>query len=393
MDQQLKKEIIRREELYRIRRPLNSYDIAAVETWLEDEAQQGYHLVEFKGYHGLFEKGEPERWRYRMQLLAKKEEEPSPELMAEYEQRGWTYAATCDKRFHVWKSRQMAVSMDPARGLTQGDFRRMRRRHVLINLVYILALAGLMIATVHSQWSGRQPLYKILYGSMAGSMPLLWAMELSAVVMVLVETVSALRLFQKLEDREPLERPKAYRGQRWLATVGFVIGLVFALTGFLEIWWEQPWDARDKDTGELKAGAVYVDLRQLDGTPEEETFLYRPETKVHELAPRMWFIQQEAYPGAPVDEQIAVDTEYYHLLAECLTPRLVNELKSMTRTDLTPLESAELDEFWWCQQENRQGQMEQHIVAAIGRNVLAVRYIGPTDLRAQEAYFVSLLRK
>ena len=57
MDQQLKKEIIRREELYRIRRPLNSYDIAAVETWLEYAAQQGYHLVEFKGYHGLFEKG------------------------------------------------------------------------------------------------------------------------------------------------------------------------------------------------------------------------------------------------------------------------------------------------------------------------------------------------
>jgi len=393
VNEQLKEELIHKEETYKIRRPLNSYDIAAVETWLEDEAQQGYHLMEFKGAHGLFEKGKPERWRYRMQLLAKKEEAPSPEQIAEYEQRGWTYAATVDKRFHVWKSRQMAVSLDPARGLTHGDFRRMRRRHVLINLVYILALAGLMIATVHSQWSGRQPLYKILYGSMAGSMPLLWAMELSAVVMVLVETVSALRLFQKLEDRESLERPKAYRGQRWLATVGFVIGLVFALTGFLEIWWEQPWDARDKDTGELKAGAVYVDLRELDGTPEEETFLYRPETKVHELAPRMWFIQQEAYPGAPVDEQITVDTEYYHLLAECLTPRLVNELKSMTRTDLTPLESAELDEFWWCQQENRQGQMEQHVVAALGRNVLAVRYAGPSDLRMQEAYFASLLRE
>lgn len=384
-------ETVREVETHKIRRPLNSYDIAAVETWLEDEAEQGYHLVEFKGSHGLFEKGKPERWRYRMQLLAQKEKSPSPELIEEYERRGWTYAATCDKRFHVWKRRQMAVSMDPARGLTHADFQRLRRRHVLINLVYILALAGLMIATVHTQWSGKQPLYKLLYGSMAGSLPLLWAMELSAVVMVLVETVAALRLFRKLEEREPLERPKAYRGQRWLATVGFIIGLIFACAGFLEMWWEQPWSALDKNTGELKPGAVYVDLRELNGTPEEETFLYRPETKVHELAPRMWFIQQQAYPGAPVDEQIYADTEYYHLLTEHLVPRLTDELKSMTQVEMTPVESAELDQYWWCTQENRQGRMEQHLVAALGRNVLAVRYEGPTDLRTQEEYFASLL--
>lgn len=393
MDEQLQKEITRREELYRIRRPLNGYDIAAAETWLEDEAQQGYHLVEFKGYHGLFEKGEPEHWRYRMQLLAQKEAAPSPELIEEYEQRGWTYAATCDKRFHVWKSRQMAVSMDPARGLTHGDFRRMRRRHVLVNLAYVLALLGLMIATAHAQWSRKQPLYRILYGTMAGSVPLLWAMELSMVVMVLLEIVSGLRLFRKLEDREPLERPRAYRGQRWLATVGFAAGLIFTCTGFLEIWWENPWDARDKDTGELRPGAVYVDLRELDNAPEEEIFYLWPETKVHELAPRMWFIQQAAYPDAPEAEQTSADTEYFRLLTEGLTPRLVEELKSMIHVEMAAVASAELEEFWWCTRENQRGQREQHVVAALGRNVLAVRYIGPTDLRTREAYFAELLNR
>lgn len=375
------------------RRPLNGYDVAAVETWLEDRAQQGLHLLDFEGSHAIFMEGPPERWRYRMQLLAKKEELPSPEMMAEYEQRGWTYAATVDKRFHVWKSRQMAASMDPARGLTHGDFCRIRRRHVLVNLVYVLAILGLMIATVHALWSRENPLYRILYGSMAGSVPLLWAMELSMAVMVLVEIVSGLRLFQKLEDREPLERPKAYRGQRWLATVGFMVGLVVACTGFLEIWWENPWDARDKDTGELKPGAVYVDLRELDDAPEEEIFYLWPETKVHELAPRMWFIQQAAYPDAAEAEQTSADTEYYHLLTERLTPKLVGELKSMTRVEMAAVASAELEEFWWCTRENRQGLTEQHVVAALGRNVLAVCYIGPTDLRTQEAYFASLLRE
>ena len=72
------KETIRKTETYKVRRPLNSYDIVAVETWLEDQAQQGYHMLEFKGSHGVFEKGKPERWRYRMQLLAQKEAAPSP---------------------------------------------------------------------------------------------------------------------------------------------------------------------------------------------------------------------------------------------------------------------------------------------------------------------------
>ena len=373
------------------RRPLNGYDIAAMETWLEDRAQQGLHLLDFEGSHAVFTEGPPERWRYRLQLLAKKEEMPSPELVAEYEQRGWTYAATVDKRFHVWRSQQMAAFMDPVRGLTRGDFRRMRRRHVLTNLVYILAMLCLMIATIHAQWGRENPLYRMIYGTMAGSVPLLWLTELSMIVMVVIEIISGLRLFQKLEDREPLERPKAYRGQRWLATVGFVVGLVFACTGFLEIWWENPWDARDRDTGELKAGAVYVDLRELDGTPEEELFYLWPETKVHELAPRMWFIQQAAYPDAPEEEQTSADTEYFRLLTESLAPRLVEELKSMTHVEMAAVASAELDEFWWCTRENRQGQLEQHAVAALGRNVLAVCYIGPTDLRMQSAYFAELL--
>ena len=63
----------------------------------------------------------------------------------------------------------------------------------------------------------------------------------------------------------------------------------------------------------------------------------------------------------------------------------------MTQVEMTPVESAELDQYWWCTQENRQGRMEQHLVAALGRNVLAVRYEGPTDLRTQEEYFASLL--
>ena len=72
---------------YKELRPPNIYDVAANEAWLEDMSRQGYHLTEFKGSNGVFTVGEPLRCRYRMQLLAKKEAEPVPERIAEYERR------------------------------------------------------------------------------------------------------------------------------------------------------------------------------------------------------------------------------------------------------------------------------------------------------------------
>ena len=59
-------------------RPANIYDVAANETWLEDQSAQGWHLTGFSGWSGLFARGEPKHCRYRMQPLPKKEKAPDP---------------------------------------------------------------------------------------------------------------------------------------------------------------------------------------------------------------------------------------------------------------------------------------------------------------------------
>ena len=40
-------------------RPANIYDVAANETWLEDQSAQGWHLTGFSGWSGLFAQGSP----------------------------------------------------------------------------------------------------------------------------------------------------------------------------------------------------------------------------------------------------------------------------------------------------------------------------------------------
>lgn len=380
------------DHVYKELRPLNVYDLAANECWLEDMAREGYHLTGFKGYSGVFEQGEPGHWHYRMQLAAKKEEEPSPERIALNEQRGWTYVATWDKRFHVWKSNQMAAYLEPAPGLDGEDFARLRRRVLGTNavlLLLILVLLGLSVATC---FLSETPLWTAVYGSMVGEGLILLAVELSALVLIAHEVISALRLLRTLEDREPLERPRPYRGQKWLARISFVLGIVFAIISLLGTFWEEPWSAREKHGEALKPGAVYVDLRELDGTPGEETFFFRPETKVHELAPRMWFVRQDAYPGAPIDEQIMVETEYYHLLTELLVPQMEKELLHWhDDVDMQEVKCTMLDRFQWGERTTRDGLREQIVVASLGRNVMFVAYRGPTDLRTQEAYLAELL--
>lgn len=381
------------DNIYKELRPLNVYDVAANECWLEDMAREGYHLTGFKRYSGVFEKGEPGNWHYRMQLLANKEEEPSPERIAANAQRGWTYVATWDRRFHIWKSSQMAAYLEPAPGLKAEDFARLRRRILGTNaalLACILLILGLTAAT---RLQSKTPLWTEIYGGMAGQNLVLVTVELLALVLMLHEVVSSVRLLRALEEREPLERPRPYRWQKWLARISFVLGIVFMLSGLLGRL-EEPWSAREKGSEELKAGAVYVDLRELDGTPEEETFFFKPETKVHELAPRMWFIRQDAYPGAPIDEQIHVNSEYYRLLTTLLVPQLEKDLQYWNSdTDMEEMDCETLDRFLWGERMTRDGLREQIVVTSLGRNVMFVAYRGPTDLRTQEAYFTKLLNK
>ncbi len=377
--------------VYKELRPLNVYDVAANEAWLEDLARQGYHLTDFKRYSGVFEVGEPGLWRYRMQLAAKKGEEPSAEQIAANEQRGWTYVASWDG-FYIWKSEQMAAWLDPAPGMETEDFARLRRRLIGASAVYLLLLVGLIVLTLATRLGSSTPLWSVIYGSAAGGSVLLLLVELSAVILVLQEMRIGLRLLHTLEEREPLERPGDYRRQKRSARFSFVLGIMFMIFSVLNTFWEDPWSAREKGGEEPKAGAVYVDLRVMDGIPAEETFFFAPETKIHELAPRMWFVKQYAYAGAPVEQQAMVHTEYYRLLTERLASRLQRELLSRwSDADMTEVDCETLDSFFWGEQTTRDGLREQLVVAALGRNVISVTYRGPADLRMQEGYFAALL--
>ena len=390
---------------YKELRPANVYDVAANETWLEDMARQGYRLVGMTGWSGVFEKAEPCACRYRMQPLFKKEKRPPEEMAEAYRELGWEYAGTIPETFHVWCCQDPAVpelDTDPVvRGMGYRYLRRKMRKDLISSVLLLVVLAALC---VFLPGMASTPLLDTVEQFAPGQLTVGTLAAILLVVLMTCQMRSMRRLLRFLDAGIPLERPRPYRHQKWLArALAAVLGLSLilhflgAVTAIDGGSLKEGWDAGDSyhDPG---PGAVYVDLAALEGAAETEFWGCR--TKVQELCPRMYRITQLSLEkGEKTSRQVlsSVETSYYRLLTEGLARQLAKELiqdrpgsmGTSAHEALVPVEGAALDGFWWLQKDDG----TQYAVARLGRQVLLVEYEGQTDLRTAGDYLAGLLER
>ena len=395
-----------KDEEYKELRPANVYDVAANETWLEDMAKQGYRLDRMTGWSGAFEKTEPFSCRYRMQPLAKKEKAPPPEVMEAYRELGWEYAGTTPGTFHVWRCQDPGVPELDTDPVVQGmGYRYLKRKMLRQCVVGGLLLAALVALYVWAFASTSTPLLDTLE-AVPGRILVGLTTSCLIAALIVCEARSMRSLLRLLNAGIPLDRPKPYRRQKWLAR-GLLAGMVF-------IWLtavfggaraidggslERGWDNTNRD-GTPKEGTVYVDLADLEGA--ERTDFWGSRTKIQELCPRMYFTRQlsmgpeeeDPQPEDSLPVRSSVETTYYRMLTEGLARRLEKELIRQRIASLgvdghpalTAAEADALDGFWW-----GEDRYYQFAVVRLGRQALFVQYEGDTDLRQEDAYFASLL--
>lgn len=262
---------------YKELRPANVYDVAANETWLEDMARQGYRLVGMTGWSGVFEKAEPFTCRYRMQPLSKKEKRPPEEMAEAYRELGWEYAGTIPETFHVWRCEDPdapELDTDPVvQGMGYRYLRGKMRRDLILSALLLAALAGeyLLLSGVAST-----PLLDTLEDFAPGQLTAGTLAAVLVVALMVCQVRSMRRLLRFLCTGIPLERPRPYRHQKWLARVlavalGWMLFLHF-FSGFSTMngsSLKEGWDAGDSyhDPG---SGVVYVDLADLEGAEKTE---------------------------------------------------------------------------------------------------------------------------
>lgn len=367
--------------------PGGPWDVAATETWLEDMARAGWLLTTTRRGKAVFKKGEPKDCRFRLQPLARRKETLEADREALYGQMGWTCLGMVRGLFWVWQCEDPAAPELDTDPVVQAEGYRYLKRQMIwsaaLEALWLPLLLGLWV------WIGRSatPLLNLLED--APGRLTLWALLLPLWGWMEVRDLLCMRrLLRSLSAGVALERPRPYRGQLWLGrlvTALVCVMLVLPLLNGRNIEGSSlsgGWQARDRQTGAPRAEAVYLDLRALEtGGGEPEYF--RVKTKVHELAPRMYEVRQ--FLPLPDGGGAWAGSTYYRMLTPTLARRLAAEL-CLSRPGslgvsphgaLELVAAPELDALWW----SREGGERQYAVAVLGRQVLAVEYEGPTDLR------------
>lgn len=85
--------------------PVYEYDLAAVENWFHKMAAEGLFVKETAGCWCYFEKRDPERTIYHLEL-AGEEEQPSEEEKALYAAQGWHYVTTHKRIYHIFRAEE-----------------------------------------------------------------------------------------------------------------------------------------------------------------------------------------------------------------------------------------------------------------------------------------------
>lgn len=126
--------------------PVSTFDIKEIENWLEEMAAEGWFLKEAGSYAWLFEAGEPENVRYRIDPVTEKKGKLDEEKRLDYEAMGWRYAATQQDFYHIFMSDDPETEELHTDAVVESFSVRMlekRLRNELVGGVLVVALMAL----------------------------------------------------------------------------------------------------------------------------------------------------------------------------------------------------------------------------------------------------------
>ena len=400
--------------------PMDLCDVSAVQAWLEDLAAEGWYLRRYGPIRSEFQRGEPNQAvRCRLEPFRKKDEaEPDAERKAAYWELGWQYATT-RRPFHIWQcSDPEAPELETDPVLQEEAYRyllRRARRESVLNLVLLSALLLFYIGGVVLN-----PIGIIENDSyMPWAEIPLFAIILVALLVAVQRDVTAVRLSRSLKTGELLPDRRPYRSARWKNTVYWGIYVLFLVSQLLSCLYGQTHAASGRPfvpVDQWEDPVPYVSMAELDPAAEPATasaidFRGRP------LLGTAWWIHESEYYPTDVEEwdrqkadaAASLQTRYYRFRSSFLADLAEKQLlrrrdgqpfrllsddleQALRETHLNalPIPPA-LDGAWWAPPPP-DGRYQSLIIRR-GRQIMAVWYVGPADLRENLAPFAALLEE
>lgn len=391
---------LRKKQKYKELRPVGTYDVAALESWLEERGREGYRLIRFKGLYGIFHWEGNGPCRYRLQPLLEAEMLPKREMVETYQEMGWEYVCTLAGAFHVWCCEDPdapELDTDPVvQGMGYDYLRRKMRFHLLL-LPGVMFLALMFLIYPWIWGAGDMPLINQLQRALPGEW-IFWLVILAcALIQEGLDVRQMRRLLRSLHAGIPLERPRPWKLKKYITRGIMILSVVIYVAVYFlhsgtSLRFTTP--AMEKGGQSVLPEVVYADLRELDGLEELSSF--SAEGKSLWPAPQMYWTHQSTC--LPDGRWIFASTDYYCMRTEKLAERVEEELlytlkRYGSEDRVAQMEVPGLDDFWWSAGVGDFTGEDgfQCVVARRGNCALLLTYTGQTDLRTQGDYFAGLL--
>lgn len=367
--------------------PGGLYDVAANETWLEEQAKKGYRAYRAMGTRIYFAKEKNADIRYRLQPMMSGKEAVGQDRIELYGSLGWEYVDAVGNVFHLWScenSDAPELDTDP---IVQADGYRYLKKCMLRS---VAAESGILLLVVLLGLGGGTVLRNLLRNALPFENLFWLATVISVAILEAINVRTMLRFLKRLNAGEDALRPRPYRGKQWLQRVAVICWVGFLVLQAAGLFWPAGnrdmigWSAMANDRTP-QAGVVYLDMEHMAEQGQEMRFECALR-KFYELAPTVTQVRQRAVEGGI---GVTADTTHYVLLSSRFTDTLVKDIRYAYRNwePFEEIEAAGLDRFLISTDDG-----PQVVIAVKGREVLEIVYGGKTDLQTQSDYIASLFQ-
>lgn len=368
--------------------PVHQYDVAGLESWLEDMAAKGLFLKRFRPLFCTFTKDTPRRTRYRVEPCQRKVGGEAPQSMLDlYLDFGWDYVDKASDDLLIFSTRDLhapELHSDPALlGELWQKLYRDKRKEILRDLLRLLLLgAGLILI-----WG----YFGLVFLMTAGSyLFLMEALRLFDLFTHLVELRKISRIAGPLEEGLPLSHRASYPRRRLRTLISFLLSVAL-LVALLVNAWAPSFSGKNRygyPIGDLPFSPIT--FSELDGRNAASVGVARH--KRSPLCLSNWYLLDNTGSEAGM---IWLEVDYYRPTLPGLAPALAQDL-------LEQIQRTKDGKLWWTVDQGDYGPwtvteypvdgadflavarlegspFQGAAVAANGR-AAAIRYTGPADL-------------
>lgn len=376
--------------------PVSIYDITQVEAYLTHMASKGYFIKKIKILTS-FEKGTPEKTKYRLEPVRKQREEPAQEMLLFYEEQGWEYICTTGL-FHVFKSTREDATEIHTDSVTQGetfDFLNKQLKFLFWLITALYLFSGGMI--LYSSFINDRPLYfSTEYGGLTSKV---------TIIILFVFTIihshrdyrKMKRLKEQLESGVRMNHNHRYK-PRYQHCFEFVLPLLILIPMFsinsyaINASWE-------KSLLEYDGNLPTISITELEKNPDfsfeyddESEGPYENYISYHwsELAPQVYNVEERGLIEGQMWEDNSgtyspsMETEFYRMRFQFLAKPLFEEIIDYhtERNHYEKIEYHELLDTKFDQATLVSTDNTQMFFGRIGRKVIFIKYYGHEDLKA-----------